>query len=406
MQATTEPTSDRDRRAPTAPMCDARLLDVRAIIEWLASDACHALDDSGLAAAVGRRLRDAGLPLDRLGLHLRTLHPEHMGRSLAWSPGADVEVRERGHDFRDTATRASSPVRRAMDRREWVTVKCGDCDFAELLRFEEFRDRGLGEVVIAPLVHAAGPASAASFGTTRADGFTAAERRLLARLVPALRSACELRLVHEDEAALLDTYLGAATGRRVLSGRIRRGEVESLEAALFLCDLRDFTALADRLPGARVLALLNLYFDQVVPAIETAGGEILKFMGDAVLAYFSRHDAAASCAAAFAAAETALARLAARTPADAPLRAGIALHYGTVSYGNIGSGHRLDFTVIGRDVNLTSRIETLCAPTGRPLLASARFADLLDRPRLVSVGRYPLRGVAEPVELFAPAAAR
>ena len=326
-----------------------------------------------------------------------------MGRSLAWSPGAEVEVRERAHDGDDSAALATSPIRRAMNRRNWVTARRGDRDFAALIRLDVFRDRGLHEIVIAPLLHGAGPASAATFGTTRTDGFSAADRGLLARLVPALRTACELRLVREDEAALLDTYLGTATGRRVLLGHVMRGEVETLEAALFLCDLRDFTSLSERLPSQRVLALLNHYFDQVVPAVEAAGGEILKFMGDAVLAYFSRQDAAASCAAAFDAAEAALARIAAKSPAADALQAGIALHYGTVSYGNIGSGHRLDFTVIGRDVNLTSRIETLCAPTRRPLLASARFADLLGRPRLVSIGRYPLRGFAEPVEVFAPA---
>ena len=269
---------------------DLRRLDAGSIIEWLASDACHALDCAGLVAGIGRRLRDAGLPLDRFSLHLRTLHPEHIGRTVAWSPGAEVEARDRAHDIQRTVP-AGSPIRRVMDTREWLTLRRGDARFAALIDFDVFRDRDLAEIVIAPLVHGPGPASAAAFGTTRPDGFTDADRRILARVLPALRNASEIRLVREDEAALLDTYLGAATGRRVLSGHVTRGEVELLEAALFLCDLRDFTALSDRLPSERVLALLNAYFDQVVPVIEAAGGEILKFMGDAVLAYFAGDDA-------------------------------------------------------------------------------------------------------------------
>jgi adenylate cyclase len=175
-----------------------------------------------------------------------------------------------------------------------------------------------------------------------------------------------------------------------------------LDAALFLCDLRGFTALSDRLPSDRVLALLNVYFDQVVPVIEAAGGEILKFMGDAVLAYFHIDgDAAGSCAAAYAAGHKALRQLAAVPTAVGELRAGVALHYGAVSYGNIGSGHRLDFTVIGRDVNLTSRLQGLCEVTGRPLLMSKRFAGLLASPTTAAVGSFAVKGLAEPLEVFA-----
>jgi adenylate cyclase len=216
------------------------------------------------------------------------------------------------------------------------------------------------------------------------------------------RSACELRTLREVETTLLNTYVGVATGRRILAGKVRRGEVESLEAALLLCDLRGFTALSERLAGHRVLELLNLYFDQVVPAITAGGGEILKFMGDAVLAFFRREDGGReSCIAAYDAARMALHRLATVNPPDATLTAGVALHYGDVSYGNIGSGQRLDFTVIGRDVNLLSRIQTTCGTTGRPLLMSKRFASLLARPQTRSIGRHPLKGIAEAVELFA-----
>jgi adenylate cyclase len=149
-----------------------------------------------------------------------------------------------------------------------------------------------------------------------------------------------------------------------------------------------------------VLDRLNLYFDQVVPAITAGGGEILKFMGDAVLAFFHRDDGpAASCAAAYAAASDALAPLGAASTHEATPNAGVALHHGEVSYGNIGSGRRLDFTVIGPDVNLLSRIQGVCGASGHPLLMSPRFAALLGRPDRRSIGRHELKGFPEPVEL-------
>jgi adenylate cyclase len=209
-----------------------------------------------------------------------------------------------------------------------------------------------------------------------------------------------LRLV---ETTLLSTYLGSAAGQRILAGHVRRGDVETLEAALMICDLRGFTDLSNRHSAERTLELLNIYFDQIVPTITDAGGEILKFMGDAVLAYFRHeHGAVASCTVAFDAAGTASARLAlASKDACSDLRVGIALHYGKVSYGNIGSGVRLDFTVIGRDVNLVSRIQSICALSGRSPLMSERFAELLAARHPVSIGRYELKGFGEPVELFA-----
>ena len=243
--------------------------------------------------------------------------------------------------------------------------------------------------------------SAVSFATTRGTGFTAAERAAFDRIAPALRNACELRNLRQVELTLLDTYLGTLTGRRVLEGRVRRGELERLEAALLLCDLREFTALSNRLPSERVLELLDDYFGCVVPAIDKAGGEVIKFMGDAVLAFFHREDASAACAAALQGAVTALASLQRQQTPDCELRAGVALHYGTVSYGNIGYGHRLDFTLIGPDVNLVSRLQGVCSTTGQALLMSRRFAELLPTRTAKPVGAHLLKGFAQPVDLYA-----
>jgi adenylate cyclase len=375
---------------------------ILVIIEWLSSDESHGVDDAGLIAGLGRRLRAAGLPVDRLSLHLRTLHPEFFGRTLAWAPNEPVEIHDREHGVEISQAFTDSPLGQVMATNEPLVVRRSAGSNAKWTEFDIYKDRGLMELVIVSLHNAEGPTSAATFGTIRPAGFSATDLAALERIVPALRNACELRTLRQVELTLLNTYVGPTTGRRILAGRIRRGQIESLDAALMLCDLRGFTDLSNRLPTERVLELLNLYFDQVLPAITDDGGEVLKFMGDAVLAFFHRDDAAEACRAALEAALAALDRLDRLAEPDATLRAGIALHYGKVSYGNIGSGRRLDFTVIGPDVNLVSRIQTVCGNTGLPLLLSRRFADLVGSGQSTSVGFHNLKGFPEPAELYAP----
>lgn len=388
---------EADRSEP--PPIDAGTCSVE-LIEWLVGDECHELDDPGLAAAFGARLRAAGLPVDRLTLHLRTLHPQILGWSVAWAPNEAAEVREREHGIEDSPGFAGSPLRRVMETRESLVVRLDGTVDPTWTHTDLFDGRGLVEFVIVPLVNADGLVGAASFSTARPGGFTPSERVGLDRIVPALRNVCELRTLRRVESTLLDTYVGATTARRVMAGHIRRGEVETLEAALLLCDLRGFTELSNRLPGARVLDLLNAYFDRVIPAITNAGGEVIKFMGDAALAFFHHDSPEASCAAALEGALSALDGLDRLTAPDAELHAGIALHYGEVGYGNIGSGQRLDFTVIGPDVNLVSRIQAVCSVTGRPLLMSERFAMLLHPGTAVAIGRHHLTGFVDPAELY------
>jgi adenylate cyclase len=369
------------------------------IIEWLTGDASHALDDAGLLAGLGERLIAIGLPLARVTLHLRTLHPELVGRTLAWAPGEPVEVVDRQHGIENAAVFTESPVRQVMDSGKPLTVRLDQTGTGQPL-LEVFRDRDLGELVIRPLRWGEGRDGAVVFATARRERFTSLERQLLNRIVPTLRTVCELRLLRQTEAVLLDTYVGTATGRRILAGHIKRNEVESLEAALLLCDMRGFTELSNRLAGQRMLALLNDYFDCVVPAITDCGGEILKFMGDAVLAFFANHSSSTACKAAYCAAGAILAGVAMRSATEA-IRVGIALHHGIVSYGNIGSGRRLDFTVIGPDVNLLSRIERVCSRSGSAVLMSSKFAGLLGSAAVSPAGRYRLKGFTGRVDLYA-----
>jgi len=366
---------------------------------WLSSDACHELDDGAMLSGLGERLRTLGMPIDRVGLHLRTLHPHILARSILWSPGEPVQIVDREAITGHLPGSLHNLLERVRQAQEWV-IEHTESDDALLEWFDVYKGYRLKGFVAAPLVMHRGPAGVAVFATRSTRKFMSAAIDVLAEVVPPLRCACEIRMLRKTESTLLDTYVGPVTGRRVLNGRIRRGEVETLQAALFLCDLRDFTALSNRFPPTDILGRLNRYFDQVVPAVTERGGEVLKFMGDAVLAIFDLGRPAQSCAAAFDAARQTLSSLEAISRSEIPLRAGIALHHGQVAYGNIGSLHRLDFTVIGRDVNLLSRIQAATATTGRALLMSSHFAALMRCVEARSIGFCSLKGFSDPVELY------
>ncbi|HVJ40382.1 MAG TPA: adenylate/guanylate cyclase domain-containing protein [Dongiaceae bacterium] len=373
------------------------------IIEWLSSHESRDLDEAGLITGLGERLQALPLQVDCIALYLRALHPEIRARLIVWSREKAAESHDRTHAMQHIVAFPGSPFRAAMETGRWQRVRA-DTDERIIDQLEIFRGRGMTELLAAPLPVDHGPASAIVFATRGAGGYTAGARQALERIQPALSNACELRLLRRAEASILDTYIGPMTGRRILAGHIRRGEVESLEAALLLCDLRDFTGSSNRLAPAQILELLNRYFDEVVPAITDHGGEVVKFIGDAVLAFFHCDEGpVASCTAALRAANSIQARLADARSDLGRLRAGVALHHGEMSYGNIGAGRRLDFTVIGRDVNLLSRIQGVCGATDQALLMSDRFAALLGQEDRQSAGRFVLKGFAQPVELFTAA---
>jgi adenylate cyclase len=373
---------------------------VQALISWLSEGDCRDLGEAALTSALGERLRALQVPLDRLTLHIRMPHPELTGLTVAWAPDEPVEVHERAHSFLETADFLGSPLRVVMETRETMHVRLDTEEGKTWTHIDVFQDRGLTELFIVSLSNSEGP-SAATFCTTDPRGFSQIHCDILIGIVPALHAAFEIRVLRRVKRMLMDTYVGSNTARRILAGQIRRGNVETMEVVLMLCDLRGFTELSNRLPNARILEILDLYFDRVVPSITEAGGEVLKFMGDSVLAYFAGSPATHPAAAAINAAMNVMKSLSTTTLPDATLAAGIALHHGKVSYGNIGAAGRLDFTVVGKDVNLLHRIQGMCAVVDRPILLSQGFASLLRTGATKSVGRHRLKGFSEPVELHA-----
>jgi adenylate cyclase len=244
-----------------------------------------------------------------------------------------------------------------------------------------------------------------SWASAHADGFADAHIAALKRVVPTLALAIKAAALARMTATLMETYLGRDAARRVLSGRIMRGVADRIDAVIWFSDLRNFTRITDTAPE-QIISLLNDYADVIVSAIHAKGGDVLKLIGDGILAIFTAADRAHACAAALSAAMAARSKVAALNERRA--REGLpvtdmylGLHAGEVFYGNIGSTERLDFTVLGPAVNETSRIAAMCRSVEQPVLVSEAFANVgCMRSRLISVGRYALRGVAQPQELF------
>ncbi len=381
---------------------------VQPVVDWLVDGAHSVRQPQDLLAELCQRLVAAGLPLHRVAVFVRTLHPNVMGRRFVWRPEAGIEVTEAPYDFLATDIYQKSPVpvlRTGQAIRRRLEGPDRRRDFGIL---DELAAEGITDYLIHPLDFSDGQVHAVSWTTTRAGGFTDGDLEALAAIRAPFARLAEIYALRRVAQTLLSTYVGRNSGERILEGRIRRGDVERIRAVLLLSDLRGFTTLSDRLPGEQVIGLLNGYFDGLVPAIEAAGGEILKFIGDGLLAIFPvAADPAAACAAALAAAEAARVALAdgnaaRRAAGEAELRNGMALHLGEVLYGNIGSAARLDFTTIGPAVNLTARLETLARDLGRDLVLSAAFAAASPSP-VTSLGRFELRGFSEPQEVFAPA---
>jgi adenylate cyclase len=356
------------------------------------------------------RLLATQMPLLRVTLHTATLHPQFLGSTLTWwrDTGETVQVMI-AHEVADAIPYEKNPVRRVCYGRETLRRRrdrpADELDFDVLI---ELRDRGGTDYIAFPIEGVYAAAYMVTFVTDRPGGFTGSELTDLAYVGQRLSIITDRHNQWWITHNLLCAHLGANTGPKVLSGQIRRGTGMELTAVLWSSDLRGFTERSDRLPSERMIAILNALFEAQAAEIRGHGGEILKFIGDSLLAIFpiAETDAVAAIArAAVAAARNAIAAVAGlvRHPemqGELPLDIVVALHVGTVHYGNIGAANRLDFTVIGPAVNLVSRIENAAKTLGQPIVVSGELAATLEG--VVSLGRHQLRGLATPHEFFAP----
>ena len=378
------------------------------VIRWLMTEARKRTDPSEFIEALAHQLLASGVDVSRITTGVPILHPQIFSFSALWllDQGATERFFRATPD--DVATMSNSPIRIAYEgggpfQRD-LTSPPRPGEFAILA---DLRRDGFTDYIVHSVPFADGSHKALSFATRRASGFDRDELALFEAMIPAVAFNLEVQALRRTARTLLDTYVGRQSGGRVLEGQIRRGAGETIRAVIWLCDLRGFTSLSETLPRDALIDLLNSYFGPMCDAVAAEGGEILKFIGDAMLAIFPiGEDAVQTCVAALRAAQRAQAELALENERRAKsalsqIDYGLALHIGDVMYGNIGSDTRLDFTVIGPAVNLTARIESLCRQLGRPLLLSSDFAGACGSPTQ-SVGRFPLKGVAFEQEIFVP----
>jgi adenylate cyclase len=381
---------------------------------WLLNEGRRLRDLAEIVAGLARQLTEGGLPLHRLYLGQRTIHPQMGAIGYLWNPGDETaQMIEREHSITTSAAYLTSPMRRLYEdgetliRRRLVGPEA-HIDFPVL---EELKQTGATDYAIFALEIDDDTRASISMTTNAPEGFSDAEIASVHALMPLLAMVVDSHEWHRLAKSLLEIYLGADAGRQVLGGSIRRGQASTIAAAIWFCDLRDFTAQSNQLPRDEVIALLNDYFDAMARPVHAHGGEILKFIGDAMLAIFPMQDDLDrdhKCHTALRAAHEAFEALDGLNEIRAsagkpPLRVGIGLHAGSVSYGNIGAvignSARLDFTAIGPAVNLASRIEGLCKGLNRPLLASKAFASPCGS-MLVPLGKFQLAGFPEPQEIY------
>ena len=388
--------------------------------DWLAEAGLAGNSETEIVDGFCRRAVTAGLPIARATVIIDTLHPVHEGRVVRWRREGDehqAELIEYGPTTEGEAAEnwRRSPFFRLLEEggsRLRRRLLVGEP--AEFSAIVALQDEGMTDYLALITRFAAHGVIGemdcvySSWATDHPQGFDDREVEALIGLMPLLALAVKCVSLARIAGTLVETYLGRDAGRRVLAGRIRRGVAEPIDAVLWYSDLRGFTRITDQAPPQQVIPLLNDYAEAVISAVHDSGGDVLKLIGDGTLAIFTSGSTDEACRCAIEA-ETTLRR---RVDELNRRRAGeslpttdvyLGLHVGEVFYGNIGSKDRLDFTVVGPAVNEVSRIATMCRSAERNVLLSAAFAEAVaeaERSRLVSVGRYALRGVERPQELF------
>jgi len=398
---------DRYERSPARRPTRATCAEIAA---WLAGPA-HRIDRTAeLFDEYCWRVVAAGIPLLRVTCHVGTIHPQFTGFSVQWwrQRGLTTDVALL-HEVRDTPAFQNNTIRRAIEFGETIRRRIATLAAFDFPVLHDLKEEGATDYIAMPLQGPSGRRIAVTYATDRPGGFSDADIAELTRLSELLAVHIVMHGRARLARNLLGAYLGPRTGSRVLDGHVRRGPGEEIRVVIWLSDLRGFTERSDRLPGERMISVLNAFFDAQAAAIARHDGEILKFMGDGLLAIFPVEDVLLTGYAARNALEAACEAVAAvknlaRDPllaGEPPLDMAVALHIGPVVYGNIGAADRLDFTVIGPAVNLASRIETVAKQLGRNVVVSEEFAAAIEERGLKPIGRHRLRGLAGEHLLYA-----
>lgn len=400
---------------------DARRDAIRDVGDWILRQGLNGTHFETLIDTLCKRLVSAGLPLLRGNFSMRAHHPEIGAFAYRWKRKTGILHEEYVRDTTVVTGWDQSPLKALVESnghelRHRLTPDQEPFDYP---MFYDLKEQGATDYFATQLLFADEstwlPTSAnrvqmgllASWTSDHADGFSEEDLDDIRYLLPLLGLALKSNSNYKMADDLLAAYLGGDAGKRVLSGDIGRGSLQNIQAVILYFDLQGFTKLSEALPGEDVIELLNDYFGHVVPIIESQGGNVLKFMGDGLLAIFDKKGVTGAELASIKTIreiEQAFVEINARRSAEGLFCTGFtaAAHAGDVLYGNIGSATRLDFTVIGPSVNTTARISAMTAMVDQTIVIGSNVAKpLLElRDDLVSLGQYRLRGVAERQELF------
>lgn len=379
------------------------------VAQWLFAEGRASTDPVAFLNGLVARLDAAGARVDRIRFTTGTLHPQLIAWGVFWNRGGKAELWTGRHGITETDSYLGSPAQFVRERNQPFRRRLADLveerDHAVL---HEMRTEGMTDYIALPVPFASGVANFLGLATTAPQGFSDADLERFGALARLLAPVLEVLAARRVTLGLLDAFVGPRIGARILSGQVKRGDGDRIEAAFWYSDLRGFTRLSESLEPAKLLQLLNDYFEYCAAAAAARGGEILQFIGDAILIVFEMKSAAeerAVCEAALDAAVDAFASIAVvnhkrRRTGEPEIEFGLGLHLGTVTHANVGAPNRLAFNVVGPAVNKTARIQALTKEAGIPLLMSREFAALISRP-LRSAGRFDLRGVAGTQEVFA-----
>ena len=383
--------------------------DLAKLTDWMINDGRRSGDPVKVVSHFCASLIDAGVPLWRANIGQRFANPLLIAWGVVWKP-EETETYDVTHEVTLTDSYVGSSFEYILENRKPLHKSLRQLDpKTDHISYLEFAEQGGTDYYATLLYYGDGSLHGCTFVTQDTNGFLPQHLEMIEAALPALSCALEPVTMRKSSKGLLRTYLGDGPSEAVWNGTIKRGERTTIEAVVMFCDLRGFTAMSDNATEEQVFKALNGYFDLVVQSVEDHGGDVLKFMGDGILSIFPISDGverAEQCRNAARAAQDALAGLDVlnvnrKEAGQPPLEFGVGINVGQVSYGNIGSPGRLDFTVLGGAVNVASRIEGLTKTAGHKILATSAVADAV--PELFSsCGPHAIRGLAAPMELFTP----
>jgi adenylate cyclase len=379
-----------------------------SVAAWLMIEGRHISDPIELLTALAARLDAAGARIERLGFTIRTIHPQVVAWGCYWSRRGGCRIFEGRHGTQNSDAYVGSPVQFVYEHERPYRRRLATLDEQrDPALMYELRAEGMTDYYGLPFWLGSGEANFMTVSTAAPEGFSEHDLERLEALANVLAPLLEVIHTRRMVLGLLNAFVGPRISERILHGQVKRGDGDRIEAAFWYSDLRGFTALSESLPAAQLLSLLNDYFENCAAAAAARGGEILQFIGDAILIVFEirrPEDGPGVCNDALDAAIDALSAIAVvnhrrRRAGLAQIEFGLGLHLGTVTHANVGAPGRLAFNVVGPAVNKTARIQALSKEAGVPLLLSQEFAAHIRRP-LRALGRFGLRGVAGDHEVF------